>query len=792
VGGAGYRVEVHGSVGGNLVVGDHNLIVNAAVGSSVQVLQEAQRPKPVRRPSVRVLPRRPAAVLGRNSEIGTITAAVVGQSTLQVYGVPGIGKSTLLRQAAFDVADEADGIVFLNATGRSHLDVPQEIFEACYETSGYRPSPTELRRLMTGVRGCVIIDDLVCSPDELTGVLDAAPDAAVVFAASERELWGSGQVLALAGLSEDAALALVRREFGRDLAPDETAAVIAAWHSDGGSPMRLLRAAAAMSQKRPAAMEQAAADGPSVHSDDTARFDREPPPAEAAARFDGAADPTVPLVSVASESAASAAAALVAALPAAERDVYQLLGFVAPAAASVEVIGALAHTSNLVHVTTAADRLVQIGLVDRADDAYRIAEDLIEPVEARTYRRNIVVLVSAMLEWLSRPEATPSDTADHGRLIVSLLDAAVRTEHADLATRLARVAAPLAAMSLRWSVWRDVLTSGQAAAKACDDQEAYAYFTHERGIRLLCLGQAAAAAAVLATAAGLWHGLGLTQGVAAAMHAQAIATGAGAAAASASVGPAAHPVPPAPHPAPPHLGPPHLVPTQPSSAHAGAAARPGRRVVGRARVAGPGSGFPTVLVTVIAVIVVALAVAAILIVPHLHRAQAANPPITTTQLPSPTVDATAPAPVPVAFSDNTAAGADPNAVLDGDPGTFWSSRLQRSTRTDDSWIGIDMGIVGSRSGLSVTPRQRFVGFPSAFRIEFSLDSVTWTTVPGQDYGPNHPDQATADGPQIFLFAEPVQARYIRFFATNLSRPAVAAELAQSAFALQLADISVLG
>jgi len=283
-----------------------------------------------------------------------------------VYWVPGIGKSTLLRQAAFDVADEADGIVFVNATGRSHLDVPQEIFEACYETSGYRPSPTELRRLMTGVRGCVIVDDLVCSPDELTGVLDAAPDAAVVFAAPERELWGSGQVLALAGLSEEAALALVRREFGRDLAPDETTAVIAAWHSDGGSPMRLLRAAAAMSQKRTAAVEQVTVDGPTVYFDDAARIERGPRPAEAAARFDGATDPTVPLAPAASSepavSSASESATLVAALPAAERDVYQLLGFVAPAAASVEVIGALAHTSNLAHVTTAAERLVQIGL----------------------------------------------------------------------------------------------------------------------------------------------------------------------------------------------------------------------------------------------------------------------------------------------------------------------------------------------------------------------------------------------------------------------------------------------
>jgi hypothetical protein len=43
---AEYRVEVHGSVGGNLVVGDHNIVVNAQTGSSVRILQEAERPAP--------------------------------------------------------------------------------------------------------------------------------------------------------------------------------------------------------------------------------------------------------------------------------------------------------------------------------------------------------------------------------------------------------------------------------------------------------------------------------------------------------------------------------------------------------------------------------------------------------------------------------------------------------------------------------------------------------------------------------------------------------------------------
>ena len=109
--GGEYRVEVYGSVGGNLIVGDHNLVVNAATGSYVQVLQEAQRPRPVRRESIRILPRRPAALLGRRDELGEVAAAVIARSTIGVFGPGGMGKSTLLRQAAHDLADET-GVVF--------------------------------------------------------------------------------------------------------------------------------------------------------------------------------------------------------------------------------------------------------------------------------------------------------------------------------------------------------------------------------------------------------------------------------------------------------------------------------------------------------------------------------------------------------------------------------------------------------------------------------------------------------------------------------------------------------
>jgi hypothetical protein len=202
-----------------------------------------------------------------------------------------------------------------------------------------------------------------------------------------------------------------------------------------------------------------------------------------------------------------------------------------------------------------------------------------------------------------------------------------------------------------------------------------------------------------------------------------------------------------------------------------------------------------VLVSTIAVIVVGLVVAAILVIPHLRSDNAEGPdggPISAspvnTGTPSPSAVALPP---PVAFSDNTLQGTDPSAVLDNDPGTFWSTPASRTAKTDDSWIAIDMGGIATWNGLSITPRAGGSGFPRTFRIESSGDGLTWTTIPGQDYNSDHPFKPV-EGAQTISFDVPVLSRYIRLFATQLGPVVTVNEAAAfNVFALQMAEMHVL-
>jgi hypothetical protein len=186
-----------------------------------------------------------------------------------------------------------------------------------------------------------------------------------------------------------------------------------------------------------------------------------------------------------------------------------------------------------------------------------------------------------------------------------------------------------------------------------------------------------------------------------------------------------------------------------------------------------------------------LGVAALLVVPHLRSDSSAAPPATPPPIASPLSAPTSPTaalPPPVAFSDNSARGSDPARVLDGDATTFWSSAPVRGPETDDSWIGLDMGDLGVWTSLSVTPRESLLGFPSGFRIEASLDGMNWRTVPGQIYTRFQP---TETGPLVFTFSSPVESRYIRLFATLLTRTAAPVSVEVNApYVLQIAEMNV--
>ncbi|MFJ2432167.1 ATP-binding protein [Streptomyces anulatus] len=474
--GGDHRIDIAGDASGTVIAGNHNVVIDAH-GSTVNLLQPQERPRPVRRERVALVPRAQREPVGREADLEELKGALRGHGVVQLWGPPGVGKSTLLRHAARSLEPGPNGVVFLNGAHREPEDLAQEIFEACYEAPGYAPTGPELRRLMTGIEVTVYVDDAELTPERLRLLADAAPDATFVFASRERSLLGESADLELRGLGSAAGLGLLEQELRHPLPEAQYAVAVELCEVSLGRPLLLLRAAG-------------------LARLDTSGEVRLPRPAE----IDG----LLPLLFDRLDTAALKTLHLLATLRDAEVD--------------PEHVGALCDVPDPAAV---CGRLAGLGLATVTERGYRSVADVLPEVRRR-FAEPVAVdrLCDHFARWAALATTTPAQVADHGRALEVVAEMAERRGRPDLAVRVARAVSPFLAESLRFGVWGRLLDQGQNAARQAGDTTAHAYFTHEKAIRCLMIGRRVVAAVLLAEAVVLWRQLGDNEGVDAALNAQ--------------------------------------------------------------------------------------------------------------------------------------------------------------------------------------------------------------------------------------------------------------------------------
>ncbi|MEV7123831.1 ATP-binding protein [Kitasatospora griseola] len=471
-----YHVDIAGDAHRSVVVGDHNLLVDAQHGSSVTLLVQGRRPTPTRRESISLLPRRQPEPIGRSGELTALGRATRESGLVQLFGPPGIGTSALLRHAAHRLPPGRHGVLYLNAAGREPADLAQEIFEACYDSAGYAPSETELRRLMTGIRAVVYVDNADLGREQLIALADTARDATFVFAGHRRALnSGDGAVVELTGLDRESAELLLARELDRPIGPDERTTAEDLWRTAQGSPLHLLRAAGLAGSGRTGLL---------------------PRP--------GAVAELLP--------------PLIAGLDAPATDVLHLLATLDGADLTPRHLDAITGRTD---TTATCERLTRLGLLLAEDDGFRCVSDAAPVALDRADGPYSLDLICAhFTDWIARPATTPAEVARHSAALertAALAEAAGRPE---LAVAVARAASPVMAGSLRFGAWGRLLGHGWSAAQQTEDRQAEAYFTHEEGIRSLLTGRRVLAGVLLGQAALLWQRLGDTHAASAALNAQ--------------------------------------------------------------------------------------------------------------------------------------------------------------------------------------------------------------------------------------------------------------------------------
>jgi hypothetical protein len=448
-----------------VAIGDHILQVNARDGAVVKLVTPRRRVRPRPRPRpVLLRPRQATGFLDRSIETETALAALRTGATVEVVGDAGIGKTTLLRRLSHAVMEGVlpDGVVHLVAAGRPLADVLQLIHGQFFAAPGhYRAPEPELRHALQELRALIVLDDVELGREELGRLLDAVPRSAVLLAAQSRRSWGESQVIPLGGLPPGDAAALIERELGRALDPQERAVAAALSTRLSGHPLLLLQAAAqARDAGRPLAEATTAAG-------------------------------TVP------EPDSKQRAVLLLLAAAGELDTEALITLAGPdAEPAVEALLAL-------HLADARDGVIRsLPGVERG-----FSED-----ELKEPRRRVIAF---LVPWA---EARRYDSAAIGARAPLLLRA-VRAAHAmgDAASalRLARAIEPAFMLLGLWGSWRLLLEACASAGRAVGDSGAIEAWTlHQLGVLELASGDTAGAARHLEAALHIREALGDTAGAA--------------------------------------------------------------------------------------------------------------------------------------------------------------------------------------------------------------------------------------------------------------------------------------
>ena len=477
------EAQIQGEISGQVAVGNYNIQIGSIHGGVVNIVQPEQQPRPWPRPNPVFLRPRPfPGLLDREAEVGTASAALQSATPVEFHGQAGLGKTTLLRHLSHHPAATSfpDGVVYLSARHQPIDDLLQSLFDAFYESDvPFKPTDAQVRHALQKKQALILLDDVDLARDEVEALMDVAPGCTFLLASPERRLWGEGRAVALRGLPPGDAQALVERELGRPLTPEERTAAQNLCTALEGHPLRLLQAAA-----------MAREEGRSLA--EVARRTQIPSPVEALT------------------------AETLNALPKPERQVLAALAALGGAPLPADHLAALAGLPN---VAPALETLLRRGLVQAHSPRYSLAgalgEDLQQMWDLTPWAERTLAYFTT---WAERHRSASDRLLEEADAILQALKWAAGAGCWKEVLRLGWAVEGALALGRRWGAWAQVLQWVLQAARVLGDRAAEAWSLHQLGSRALCLGDAAAARTSLSQALRMREAIGDRAGAAVTRH----------------------------------------------------------------------------------------------------------------------------------------------------------------------------------------------------------------------------------------------------------------------------------
>jgi hypothetical protein len=453
----------------DIAVGRVLLRIGEPAGAALHEASRAERAHIRTRPTpIQLRPRLIRGLVGRRMELAAAVAGLDAGIPVEVSGGPGIGKTAVLRQLAYDPRADTfeDGVVYLSARHESSVDLLQRLFEAFYESDTVcKPTDAEIQRALQDKHALILLDDVSLRQRELEAVLDMAPRCAFVVGTRERCLWGEVRGVVLAGLPVEHAVALLERELERGLDPSERSPAATVCAALDGHPLRIQQAAALIRERAI--------------------------PAEAWPQH------------ISNE---SFVAEVMTSIDEKQRRVLLALTALTGVPVAMEHISGIAELND---VEPTLMTLVRQNLVLGTQSRYHLADGISDRLrrteDPKPWLNRAITYFTA---WAERHRRRPESLVEASDALLLVQEHACDARRSGEVLRLGLLLEGPLVAGARWGAWGTAVERCLTAARALGDRTVEAWALHEIGTRAACLGHTDSARRFLMQSASLRDSLG--------------------------------------------------------------------------------------------------------------------------------------------------------------------------------------------------------------------------------------------------------------------------------------------